>query len=163
MATQNPIQQIGTFPLPESQIDRFFLCLTLDFPDREFEKQILLTGDVRRDIDNMKPVIDKKTFLEMIKAGGDVQVSDAILEYVLNILSYGRRELREGHTLSPRAGKDLIRASKTRAYLLGRNFVIPEDVQFVIGAVMAHRLGANRGVKYGKSKAMELIKSVPVN
>ena len=162
VATQNPHFQIGTYPLPESQLDRFFMSLYLDFPKREFEKKILLQGDIGSEIDSLASIISKEEMLHIQNKIDDQTVSDALLNYLLDIMTFGRQELQEGSYLSPRASKDLLKAAKTHSFLEGRSMVIPEDVQAVAPHVLGHRLSASQGVRYGHDLVSKLLGHVPV-
>lgn len=163
VATQNPFYQVGTFQLPESQLDRFFMSLHLDFPTREFEKQILLQENSRDLIDKIDPIIQSERLPNIRQAIAAVTVSDSLLDYLLDLIEKGRSDLEEGAYLSPRAGKDLIQAARSYAFLDDRSFVIPDDIQAVAPYVLGHRLGGGKGVVYGQKLISELIKKTPVN
>jgi MoxR-like ATPase len=162
IATQNPNFQIGTYPLPESQLDRFFMSLYLDFPKREYEKKILAQGDLTAEIEALACVVNKEE-LKIIQAKIEKQeVSEAILDYLLDVISFGRQELQEGSYLSPRASKDLLKAAKAHSYLEKRSMVLPEDIQAVAPHVLGHRLSAARGTRYGHGLIQKLLTQVPV-
>lgn len=164
IATQNPFQQIGTFQLPESQIDRFFMSLSLGYPTREFEKEIILGEESWNKLEKCIEVLSKKEFIDAMKNIKErVHASEAIANYILDILEKGRLSLSEGYLLSPRAGKDLVNAAKTFAYLDGRDFVAPEDVQAVAAPVLGHRVGGNKGVQFGFKKIGELLNTINVS
>lgn len=163
VATQNPFYQVGTFQLPESQLDRFFMSLHLDFPEREFEKKILLKSNTRHDIAALEPVLKKEELLSMKKEASQVTVSDALLDYLLDLIEKGRSEYEEGVYLSPRAGKDLIQGARTLAYLQGRDYVVPDDVQEIAPYILGHRLSGGKGVSHGQSVIKELIEKTPIN
>jgi MoxR-like ATPase len=162
VATQNPHFQIGTYPLPESQLDRFFMSLYLDFPKREFEKKILAQGDLAREIDALACIISKEELLVIQSKIEKQIVSEALVDYLLDVMSYGRQELQEGSYLSPRASKDLLKAAKAYSFLEGRDMVLPEDVQAVAPHVLGHRLSAARGIRYGHDLITKLLGHVPV-
>ncbi|MBY0518251.1 MAG: AAA family ATPase [Bacteriovoracaceae bacterium] len=139
MATQNPRGMSGTFPLPESQLDRFLMKISMGLPSREDEK-VLLKGPSRRDIIEhlasiYSPVMFEKFQLEIEK----VKTSEAIIDYVMRLLETSRSS-NEVRLLSPRAGLDLIKAAKSCAWVNNRDFVIPDDIQFVFAPVIGHRL-----------------------
>jgi len=162
IATQNPHFQIGTYPLPESQLDRFFMSLFLDFPAREFEKKILAQGDLSIEIEELSCIISKEE-LKSIQASIENQVvSDSIVNYLLDIISYGRQSLQEGSYLSPRASKDLLKAAKAHSLLESREMVLPEDIQAVAPHVLGHRLSASRGTRYGHELIDKMLTQVPV-
>jgi MoxR-like ATPase len=137
IATQNPQTQVGTYPLPESQLDRFMMRLTLGYPNHEAEKKILSGGDPRLRIDQLKPVMTREKLFEIQNKVDAVHVSEALIRYVQDILTFSRSR-QSG--LSPRAGLTLVQAARAWAYLHGRDLVLPEDVQDVLPAVVDHRL-----------------------
>lgn len=140
IATQNPSDQIGAFPLPESQLDRFLLRIRLGFPDHAAERA-LLRGEDRRDLlAAMTPAISATEFVEQQKLAQRVHVSDALLDYLQALIAASRSDTRFIAGLSPRAGLGLLRAAQAWAYLAGREFVQPEDVQAVLPALTPHRL-----------------------
>ncbi|MBT3585755.1 MAG: MoxR family ATPase [Halobacteriovoraceae bacterium] len=162
IATQNPFHQIGTFPLPESQLDRFFMSLCLDLPDREFEKKIIEQTNIREKIDSLPALLTSDQLLEWQGKVRQVKVADKLSEYVLDILQSGRQTLDEGHFLSPRAGRDLLQAARGHCLLEGRDFVLPEDVQAVAPYVLGHRVGSMKGVKFGINTIKSLIETVSI-
>ena len=163
IATQNPSYQLGTFPLPESQLDRFHMSLSLGFPSREDERKILQLYDVRETIDSLESGPGKEVFLAEQKKIHGVQVSEKILDYVLNLLDVGRRELENGTALSPRAGQDALMAAKAWAYIHEKEFVTADDVQEVLESVWGHRLGGSRGRQWGADHVKELIQKIKID
>ncbi|WP_295384174.1 AAA family ATPase [uncultured Thiodictyon sp.] len=142
IATQNPSYQIGTYPLPESQLDRFLMRIRLGYPPAAQEK-ILLAGEDRRAMVERQPAI--LTAADLARLQGlvcEVAATAPIIDYCLAILQFTRRSERFVHGLSPRAGVALLRASKAWALLAGRTYAIPEDVQAVVPACCIHRLVA---------------------
>jgi len=139
MATQNPQHQIGTFPLPESQLDRFLMRIELGVPDRAAERKMLLGLDRREMLLELKPVMDGATLAEIQGRVRQVHASPKLLDYLQDLLDASRRRHRTG--LSPRAGLALLHAAQAWALMEGREMVLPEDVQAVGKSVMAHRLG----------------------
>lgn len=140
VATQNPLDLAGTFPLPDSQLDRFMLRLSLDYPDPVAERA-LLTGEDRRDMmGHLKPRLDAASIAQLHAAVPVVTASGSLLDYLQALLGASRKhnEVRVG--LSPRAGLALLAASRSWALLSGRTYVIPEDVQAVFVPAAAHRL-----------------------
>jgi MoxR-like ATPase len=161
IATQNPQQLIGTFPLPESQLDRFLMRIELGVPDRAAERAMLLGQDRRELLRAMQPVLDGAQLTEIQGAVRDVHASPALLDSLQDLLEASR----ERHTigLSPRAGLALLRASQAWALMQGRDLVLPEDLQAVGIAVMAHRLGEDlEGGEAGRQLARGLLETVPV-
>jgi MoxR-like ATPase len=140
IATQNPSDQIGAFPLPESQLDRFLLRIRLGFPDRAAERA-LLRGEDRRDLlAGLRAAISHAEFVEQQAIVQRVHISEALLDYLQALIAVSRQDGRFMAGLSPRAGLGLLRASQAWAWLAGRDFVQPEDVQAVLPALTPHRL-----------------------
>jgi len=163
MATQNPTQQIGTFPLPESQLDRFFMSLTLELPSREIEKEILKGKDIKSEIEKLNPIITQEELLGLKSKIEAIHLDDQVYEYILDILSALRgANSSVHHNISIRAGLDLVKASKACALIEGRTFVTPDDVQSICIAVMGHRIGGQNGVHKGQNEVKEVLSKVKV-
>ncbi len=140
IATQNPSHQIGTFPLPESQLDRFLMRLELGYPDYNAERD-LLKGQNRHTLIESLPVkLPPEQLLKMQDAATGVYVSDAVLDYCQAIINFTRESSDYHYGLSPRAGLALLNAAKAWAFMDQRDAVIPEDLQAVLAAVAGHRL-----------------------
>ncbi len=140
IATQNPASQIGTFPLPESQLDRFLMRITLGYPDAAAERAMLLGEDRRDMLKDARAVIGSAELAEFQAAVRRVHVAPALVDYV-QALARATRDSSEFHNgLSPRAALGLLAAARAWALLAGREMVIPEDVQAVFGPVATHRL-----------------------
>lgn len=140
IATQNPSSQLGTFPLPESQLDRFLMRIKLGYPDEASEKA-LLKGKKRRDLLKMlEAIIHPKHLIFLQKQVTHVHVADSVIDYVHAILSHTRDSGHFYHGLSPRAGLDLLNTAQAWAMLHSRDHVLPEDVQAVLPSVVVHRL-----------------------
>lgn len=140
LATQNPIEYQGTFPLPEAQLDRFLMRLSIGYPDKSYEMEILKKYQSIKSLNSLEPVANKQDILNMQEEVENVIAKDSILEYIINIVNATRNsnELQLG--ASPRASIDLLKASKAKAYLSGRNYVIPDDVKGIVIPVLSHRL-----------------------
>jgi MoxR-like ATPase len=162
IATQNPQHQVGTFPLPESQLDRFLMRIELGVPDRASERAMLLGMDRREMLKELKPVFSPQTLLEIQDSVRNVHTSPALLDYLQDLLDASRQRHTTG--LSPRAGLALLHASQAWALMNGRDMVLPEDIQAVGIAVMAHRLGHDieQPGQSGRTLADNLLHSVPV-
>jgi len=162
IATQNPQHQVGTFPLPESQLDRFLMRIELGVPDRASERAMLLGMDRREMLKELKPVISPSELVEIQAAVRSIHTSSALLDYVQDLLDASRQRHSTG--LSPRAGISLLRASQAWALMSGRKMVLPEDVQAVAIAVMSHRLGHDieQPGESGRGLAQNLLRTVPV-
>ncbi len=140
LATQNPLHQVGTFPLPESQLDRFLMCISLGYPDAAAERALLM-GDDRRSL--LQKLPELMTTTELLAAQQSIKqlhCSAALLDYLQKLLQETRRNGLFSAGLSPRAGIALLQAARSWAALEGRDHVIPEDVQAVFVPVAAHRL-----------------------
>lgn len=140
IATQNPIHQIGTYALPESQLDRFLMRLDLGYPDREAERQLLEGDDRKSIIKNLKPVFSKEQLQITQQLATTLHVSPAILDYVQSILEFSRQSSAFEFGLSPRGGLAILNAAKAYALLDGQKHVLPEHVQMILPAVVNHRL-----------------------
>ncbi len=138
IATQNPKHHIGTFPLPESQLDRFLMRITLGYPDAQSERALLKNQAGRGT--HIKPACDVNTLISLQQAVKNIHVSEQLLDYLQDLILYTRTQFTTG--LSPRAGLGLRQCAQAWALLEGRNFVIPEDVQAVFASVVSHRLVA---------------------
>ena len=140
LATQNPTSQFGTFPLPESQLDRFLMKISLGYPDADTEKKLLKHGDTRSDIEELPVCIDSKMLQEIQTACQQVAVSDPVLDYIQRLAQFSRSSEEIVLGLSPRGALALIQAAKAWAYMSGRDFLTPDDVQQVFSSVVEHRL-----------------------
>jgi MoxR-like ATPase len=165
IATQNPFYQIGTFPLPESQLDRFLMRLALGYPAEDQEKALLAGRDRRELVADLDPVLNADTLLAAQRQAQAVHASAAVIDYCHAILRFTRNSERFVHGLSPRAGLGLLRAARAWALLDGRNFVLPEDVQRVLPAVVPHRLMTGDDDSAGGHAAIAelILESVPVS
>jgi len=145
IATQNPAHHIGTFPLPESQLDRFLMRIELGYPDRGAERE-LLSGQTRKHLLDALPVsMPAETLLKLQRDVPNVHAAPALLDYVQDIVEFTRQSEHYFCGLSPRAGLALLTAAKSWAFLDGRDAVLPEDVQAVLPAVAGHRLCPGAG------------------
>ncbi|HKK99578.1 MAG TPA: MoxR family ATPase [Desulfotignum sp.] len=163
IATQNPLEQAGTFPLPESQMDRFLMRIHLGYPDRNAEKQILRGTGAEAALAALQPFMDKTGVLKIQAAVEQVHVSDTFLAYLQDILEFTRTSGTFQFGLSPRAGLSLSRAARAWAYLHGRDHTLPEDLQQMLPWVAGHRLRSGTDlVEFSKDRLMELFKKVPV-
>jgi len=162
VATQNPSHQLGTFSLPESQLDRFLMRLEIGYPDAAAERN-LLKGRERRDlVETLAPVTDATGLLALQEAAAAVHVSDALVDYVQALLHFSRRSPCYRHGLSPRAGIAVMRAAQAWALVEDRAFVLPEDVQAVLPAVTAHRLQAAEGGQPSVAELLQPLSAVAV-
>ncbi|MBA3582174.1 MAG: AAA family ATPase [Gammaproteobacteria bacterium] len=163
IATQNPQNQIGTFPLPESQLDRFLMRVELGYLDDASERQLLKEQDRRVLLENVKPKINVEQLLNLQSAVRQVQVSDALLDYVQRLLNYTRQSGKFIYGLSPRAGLGIKHAAQAWALLQGRAHVLPADVQMILPNIAAHRLRtAQQGAIHSRDIQTLLINHVAV-
>jgi len=161
IATQNPIEQGGTFPLPESQLDRFLMRLQLGYPDPKAERE-LLEGEDRRAITERLQALLPQTELEAAQAAVEkVGASPALLDYLQRLLEQSRRMPGLMYGLSPRAGLGLLRAAKAWALMAGRDHVLPDDIQAVFPSVAEHRLEQGESGK-SKERIRQLLTTVSV-
>jgi len=165
IATQNPVEQIGAYPLPESQLDRFLIALELGYPDTAAERELLAGGDRRAKLSEITPLCDPATLAEWQREAADIHVAPPLLDYVQALLAASRGHqagvagdagARRG--LSPRAGLMLLSAARAWALIAGRAMVVPEDVQAVFPSVAGHRLAG--GARAGALQAQALIRAV---
>jgi MoxR-like ATPase len=157
IATQNPQDQIGTFPLPESQLDRFLMCIELGYPDPKSERALLEGRDRRELVASLKPQLDPEGLMAMQASLRDVRTAPALIDYVQNLLTQSRRSPLFSEGLSPRAGLGLLQAARAWALLDGRNHVLPDDVQAVITPVAGHRLRPAKGAAVSHRARAELV------
>jgi MoxR-like ATPase len=163
VATQNPLDLAGTYPLPDSQLDRFMLRVSLDYPDRDAERALLTASDRREVIAHLQPSLDAAQIALVRSAVGKVLASPALIDYVQALLAASRvdPEIRVG--LSPRAGLALLNAARAVALLDGRAFCLPEDVQAVFVAAAAHRITPGGASHRNRDQlAQKLLDATPV-
>lgn len=170
IATQNPVEQIGAYPLPESQLDRFMLAIELGYPDAAAERDLLAGGDRRARLEGVAAQADAPTLREWQREASSIHTAPALLDYVQALLAAsrghpagahgerGEAALRRG--LSPRAGLMLVAAARAYALIEGRPMAVPEDLQAVFPAVAAHRLAG--GARAGAALAQALLRAVPL-
>ncbi|WP_309386454.1 AAA family ATPase [Cerasicoccus frondis] len=162
IATQNPSEQIGTFPLPESQLDRFLMCISMGYPNREAEIALFRGEDRRRMLDDLKPVLEPFTLVSLQQQVEQVTLSDAVLDYLQRILEFTRSSDLFVHGLSSRAGLGLLRASQAWALLHGEDKLLPGDIQVVLPWVVGHRLAPVAGRMSAERIGDEILSKVNV-
>ena len=165
-ATQNPVEHEGTFPLPEAQLDRFMMKLSIGYPNLMEEAKILEITRLGHPIDESKPVADAEALLQMQASVRDIFVHDKVREYLLRIISRTRDSTHLSLGASPRASMALFRASQAFAAVLGRGYVIPDDIKTLAHPVLQHRLILNPESRLRRvtqeSVLRDIIKEVPV-
>jgi MoxR-like ATPase len=140
LATQNPIEHVGTYPLPESQLDRFLMKLTIGYPNVADEKQLLRSGGGQNALDHLEPVLDADEVRELQARVHDVHVSEALVEYLMLIVQTTRTHAEVGLGVSTRGALTYFKACQALAMVAGRDFVIPEDVKRLAVPVLSHRI-----------------------
>ncbi|MEJ2610451.1 MAG: MoxR family ATPase [Candidatus Thiodiazotropha sp.] len=164
IATQNPSHQIGTFSLPESQLDRFLMCVSIGYPNRSAEQDLLAGGDRRAILEEQPIVLNTQQLSEYQRQVSKVHVADALIEYCQDILAYTRNTPDYRLGLSPRAGLAILQAARAWAFLEQRDLVLPEDLQAILPATIGHRLQTS-GEKSSVSShglVQDLLSSVPL-
>ncbi len=160
IATQNPVHQHGTYPLPESQLDRFAMVVSVGYPETGDERALLAGEGGRAHLDDIEPMIDAGTLQAMRAEVEKLHLGDRVLDYVQQLLAASRRDASFGFGLSPRAGLMLIRLARAWAYIDQRQHVLPDDVQAVLPGLANHRLPLVTALD--RSPAEQLLSTVPV-
>lgn len=161
IATQNPNSQIGTFPLPESQLDRFLMSLELRPASAESEKILFQGKDPRQQIAHLKPLITNEEFIQFQNQIENIILSEKVAEYIYALISQGRKDYPQ-ENLSTRSGMAIAKAAKALAFLKDRKSVTPDEVQQIAVSVLAHRLCTTQGIKKGQQRAEALLQAVAV-
>ena len=161
IATQNPVEQGGTYPLPESQLDRFLMRLRLGYPDPKAERELLEGEDRRQMTERLRTMFRPEDLTTLQEGVARINASPALLDYIQNLLEASRRMPGLMYGLSPRAGLGLVRAARAWAMMQGRHHVLPDDVQAVFPAIAAHRLEQGDSGK-GEQRVRQLLDQVPV-
>ena len=164
IATQNPATQTGTFPLPESQLDRFLMRIELGYPEPDAERELLRSGDRRKKLELLEPAVNMESLDVLQVAVDEVRVSDPLIEYVQRLVGYSRRGGEFAYGLSPRGALALLHSARAWALIHDRSHVVPEDVQAVLPSVVEHRLreAADFAGHGGGALAQKLLSSVDV-
>jgi MoxR-like ATPase len=164
IATQNPTEQAGTFPLPESQLDRFLMRISLGYPDPGFERELLTGQDRRKITAQTRPVMSPEQLLALQEQVGQVLLSDAVIDYIQRLVAFSRTDKAFHVGLSPRATLALAQAARAYALVSARHHVVPEDVQTVLAPVAGHRLqgGDRMAGQHGRSLVKRMLDSVDV-
>ena len=163
IATQNPTDQIGTYPLPESQLDRFLMCITLGYPDRASERALLAGADRRAVIDGLRPVMTPTELQAAQQAVLAVHAGEALLDYLQALIAATRSGQWFVEGLSPRAGIAVLRAAKARALMAQRDYVAPDDVQAILPQAIGHRLVPTSGAGRGpREQVRAMVEATPI-
>jgi len=169
IATQNPLEHHGTYPLPESQMDRFLMRISMGYPHREAERELIAAQDGERPLERMQAVITPELLAEARKSVENVRVDDALVDYLLRIIEATRQHPDLSLGASPRAGLALGRAARSAAFLAQREFVVPDDIKSYAAPVLAHRMiptepTADPAADRDQARAVlaELLEQIPV-
>ncbi len=162
IATQNPADQVGTYPLPESQLDRFLMKLSLGYPGRDAERDLLQGRDRRALLADLQPVCSADELRDLQRQVDSVHVAEPLIDYLQNLLTRSREMPGLAHGLSPRAGLALLRAARAWALAHGRGHVLPEDLKAVLPSVAGHRLMARDAGQASSTLVDQLMRTVPV-
>lgn len=160
LATQNPLEYQGTFPLPEAQLDRFLMRLSIGYPEKPYEIEILKNHNSIKNLNLIESVVTQEDILEMQSMVDNLNVHDDIIEYIISISNTTRvyEDLSLG--ASPRASIDLLKAAKARAFLSGRDYVIPDDVKKMVLPVLGHRLILSPEARIESKNIEDIIKGI---
>ncbi|WGP00434.1 MoxR family ATPase [Saccharophagus degradans] len=163
IATQNPLSQAGTYPLPESQLDRFLLRISLGYPSRAAEKMLFKGVDPRQRLADMQPIITLPQ-LDAIQTHIDtIQATDSVLDYLQRLMDFTRYDSSFSYGISPRGALALLKSAKAWAFIHNRDHVVPEDIQAVLEPVVGHRIrGTGAGASGAGSLSDYLVKNVDV-
>ncbi|MBA6408412.1 MoxR family ATPase [Pseudoalteromonas sp. 5Ae-yellow] len=159
IATQNPLYQSGTYPLPESQLDRFLMRISLGFPPKDAEKRLILNMQ-KRDYSQLPQRINQQELAAIQTQISQITLSSPVVDYVIELVNYTRTSNAFAASLSPRASMALAKAARSWAFIDGRDFVMPEDVQAVFTSVCQHRLGLHN--ESGEAQVNDILKNVLV-
>ncbi len=165
LATQNPLEYVGTFPLPESQLDRFMMSLRLGYPPRNKERELLLSGGIEGLLEDMEPAVSLEEVVHLQERATQIKVAEKLADYILSLAEATRESAEFLLGVSTRGVQNLYRAAQAMALCEGRSYVIPDDVQTVAGAVLAHRVvlkGGSGSLEAGRSALERVVASVPV-
>ena len=162
IATQNPSEQIGTFPLPESQLDRFLMVLSLGYPDLQAERELLLGNDRREQALSLQPILNGMELSVLQQQVSNIEVSKALVEYLLKIVDFSRHSPLYLNGLSPRAGLGILQASRAWAFIHGRDYVRPDDLQQVLPSLIGHRLQLAAGGEQHTANVVAPLLEIPI-
>ncbi len=145
LSTQNPVEYLGTFPLPESQLDRFLMSLNMGYPPREEERALLLSGGVAGELEQLEPVLESGQLLALQARTREVKVAEKLVDYMLDLAAATRESSEFALPVSTRGVENLFRAAQALAFCEGRDYAVPDDVQRLAVAVLGHRVVLRRG------------------
>lgn len=160
IATQNPIEHEGTYPLPESQLDRFMMQLKMGYPDTEHSLKILENHGVSKPVDDLAPVIDLPGIIDLIEAAKKIHVTDILKRYIIDLVEATRAHPSIFLGASPRASLFLLKAARTRAASEGRNYVIPDDIKRLSVPILSHRILLSTEAQISGASSGEVLEEV---
>ncbi len=160
MATQNPYEYEGTYPLPESQLDRFLMKIHIGYPSREDEERILLSQKVRHPLEDLKPAVHKRDILAAQQAVKRVEFEKSVLDYLLELVSRTRNHSELSLGITPRGSLAMFRACQARAVLVQRTFVLPDDVKHLAEQVFSHRLISRGSMSGNYNRCREVVAEI---
>lgn len=161
-ATQNPYSQVGTHHLPESQLDRFMIASYFGVLDKEHERAAMIRQDMEEEFNKLTPLIDPQELKNLCQGVNTIFSSEAIVDYIQEVVERMRAQLEGAQDLSLRAVRDLYRGSKAMALILGRTHVLPEDVRDLFPFIIAHRLNSRVGLLNSQNKVREFVEKIPI-
>ncbi|MBI5848135.1 MAG: MoxR family ATPase [Nitrospirae bacterium] len=164
IATQNPVEYYGTFPLPESQLDRFMMQIRLGYPELEHEKRAVTDQSGFALIERLRPVVTKADILKMQEAVDAVMVEEAVMDYLMQIITGTRNDDRIRLGCSTRGAQFLLKAAKAHAYYAGRDFIVPDDVKRLAPCVIGHRLilKSRKGISDAEDVVRDMVERIAV-
>lgn len=160
LATQNSLEYQGTFPLPEAQLDRFIMCLSLGYPDKVYEMEILKNHKSIKNLNQINPVVNEEDIFTMQNQVENIHVHPDIIEYIINIANMTRDYSDLSLGASTRASIDLLNTSKAKAFIKGRDYVIPDDVKEMVIPVLTHRLILSSEARIERRSSEDILKAV---
>ena len=160
LATQNPVDYHGTYPLPEAQLDRFLVQLDLGYPDAQAEVDILFSQAEQHPLENLESVLSHEDVLQLQSAVKQIRVDKSVARYIVDIIHQSRSDSRLKLGVSPRGSLMLFRASQAAAFAAGRDYVLPDDVQKLALHVLPHRLILTSKAKYGSDNKKEIVAEI---
>lgn len=157
LATQNPIESFGTYPLPEAQLDRFFMKLTIGYPDKSIESEIIEQYGSRNPLKELQPVCEPSDIQSLQEQVKGVHIEETLKNYIVNIVEQTRKSSNVVLGVSPRGSLNLYRASKAWAFVCGRDYVLPDDIQEMAALVLPHRILMNSDARLNGLTAQEVV------
>jgi MoxR-like ATPase len=165
LATQNPVEYMGTYPLPESQLDRFLMSLNMGYPPRHEERQLLMSGGVAGELERLEPVLESGELLALQESTKAIRIAEKLVDYMLDLAESTRKSSEFVLPVSTRGAENLYRATQALAFCEGRDYAIPDDVQRLAVPVLGHRVVVKRrdgGLEETQRAIRQVLASTPV-